>query len=366
MRGIRGSDLLWQLRGCPTVLAPPLGGVASPCLHQGYRTRGGERRYGVCTPFAPIEALPADPRGQRGPHRGHRPRGQRRRAPARRGRGQPAPVARPGRRHPRDRPRERDRPAAPVRSAGVDHRHDGARRALRSRRKPSAAVRRQRGGRAPAPGVRPHARPARARAPPGLRGCAARAGGRACAPRARPPRRGQPVADRRAAAPAGDRADAARALRAELRETPRPRRWPWTSCCAWRASCARPRWTTTGSRPPCARRSAGSPAQTGVEATLQIAPDLGELGPDEQIVVYRVVQEGLSNIAQHAGAANVEVELRRDGEQGAARDRRRLRVRRCRARHGGGMGITGMRERALLAGGRCAYARAPGTEPSWS
>src|SRR5213592_4341792 len=46
----------------------------------------------------------------------------------------------------------------------------------------------------------------------------------------------------------------------------------------------------------------GFARQTGVAATLQIAPDVGELGPDEQIVVYRVVQEALNNVAQHAGA----------------------------------------------------------------
>ena len=96
----------------------------------------------------------------------------------------------------------------------------------------------------------------------------------------------------------------------------------------------------------------GFAGQTGVEATLQIAPDLGELGPDEQIVVYRVVQEALNNIAQHAGAQAITVELRR------ADGRKMLRV----TDDGRGfndamvdtegLGITGMRERARLAGGR--------------
>ena len=96
----------------------------------------------------------------------------------------------------------------------------------------------------------------------------------------------------------------------------------------------------------------GFARQTGVAATLQIAPDVGELGPDEQIVVYRVVQEALNNVAQHAGARTVTIELRRAG------GRKMLRV--TDDGHGfddaadpaAGLGITGMRERARLAGGR--------------
>ena len=100
--------------------------------------------------------------------------------------------------------------------------------------------------------------------------------------------------------------------------------------------------------------------QTEVDATLQIEPDVGELGADEQIVVYRVVQEALNNVAQHAEAESVSVELRR------ADGRKMLRV----ADNGrgfndamndpGGLGITGMRERARLAGGRLRVRSRPG------
>jgi two-component system sensor histidine kinase UhpB len=100
--------------------------------------------------------------------------------------------------------------------------------------------------------------------------------------------------------------------------------------------------------------------QTGVEATLQIAPDLGELGSDEQIVVYRVVQEALNNIAQHAGATAISVELRR------ADGRKMLRVTddgcgfNDATEDTPGLGITGMRERARLAGGRLRVRSRPG------
>ena len=77
-------------------------------------------------------------------------------------------------------------------------------------------------------------------------------------------------------------------------------------------------------------------------------------------MIYRVTQESLSNIAQHAGATSVDVELcfvgkivlriRDDGvgfDAGPA-GRRGGRVR----GRPGGLGLSGMRERALLVGGR--------------
>jgi two-component system sensor histidine kinase UhpB len=104
----------------------------------------------------------------------------------------------------------------------------------------------------------------------------------------------------------------------------------------------------------------GFARQTGVEATLHVAPDIGELGADEQIVVYRVVQEALNNIAQHAAAHTVTVDLRR------ADGRKMLRVTddgrgfNDAAEDGPGLGITGMRERARLAGGRLRVRSRPG------
>jgi two-component system sensor histidine kinase UhpB len=104
----------------------------------------------------------------------------------------------------------------------------------------------------------------------------------------------------------------------------------------------------------------GFARQTGVDGVLEISPDLGELGPDEQTVVYRVVQEALNNIAQHAGARKVTVELRR------ADGRKMLRVSddgsgfNDAAVDTPGLGITGMRERARLAGGRLRVRSRPG------
>jgi two-component system, NarL family, sensor histidine kinase UhpB len=104
----------------------------------------------------------------------------------------------------------------------------------------------------------------------------------------------------------------------------------------------------------------GFARQTQVDASLQVAPDVGELGADEQIVVYRVVQEALNNVAEHAEAKEVTVELRR------ADGRKMLRVTddglgfNDAAAASPGLGITGMRERARLAGGRLRVRSRPG------
>jgi two-component system sensor histidine kinase UhpB len=92
--------------------------------------------------------------------------------------------------------------------------------------------------------------------------------------------------------------------------------------------------------------------RAGVETTLDLpAGGLEDLDADEQLVVYRVVQEGLSNVAQHAAASSVRVHVdcRRDGTVvRVADDGEGFRSDQATA----GLGLTGMRERAVLAGGR--------------
>jgi two-component system, NarL family, sensor histidine kinase UhpB len=87
-----------------------------------------------------------------------------------------------------------------------------------------------------------------------------------------------------------------------------------------------------------------------VEATIAVEGDFSGLGDDAQLVVYRVAQEALSNAARHSGAAHVTVALRR-GPEGVeltvADDGRGFAF----AESERGLGIGGMRERALLVGG---------------
>jgi two-component system sensor histidine kinase UhpB len=88
--------------------------------------------------------------------------------------------------------------------------------------------------------------------------------------------------------------------------------------------------------------------QTGIQAAFNVRGAVPELPPEHQLVVYRVTQESLSNVAQHSGAGKVDVELCfergtvlriADDGNGFAAPRE------------GGLGLSGMRERALSAGG---------------
>jgi two-component system sensor histidine kinase UhpB len=100
--------------------------------------------------------------------------------------------------------------------------------------------------------------------------------------------------------------------------------------------------------------------RAGVRAEFTLEPGaLDGLGDDAQIVVYRVVQEGLSNVAQHAAAQRVRVSAIREDGEAVVRiddDGRGFRP----ADAGAGLGLTGMRERAVLAGGRVAVRSVPG------
>jgi two-component system sensor histidine kinase UhpB len=108
---------------------------------------------------------------------------------------------------------------------------------------------------------------------------------------------------------------------------------------------------------------AGQVEQLGhgeVEAEFSSEGDLSDLGDDAQLVVYRVAQEALSNAARHSGADRVTVTLRRrdgggvelevsDDGRGFAFDESE-----------GGLGLAGMRERALLIAGELTIESRPG------
>jgi two-component system, NarL family, sensor histidine kinase UhpB len=92
-------------------------------------------------------------------------------------------------------------------------------------------------------------------------------------------------------------------------------------------------------------------ARDEIEAGFEAEGDFSNLGDDAQLVVYRVAQEALSNAARHSGAGRVCVRLRRRPDGGVeleiADDGRGFAFDDAE----GGLGIAGMRERALLVGG---------------
>ncbi len=101
-------------------------------------------------------------------------------------------------------------------------------------------------------------------------------------------------------------------------------------------------------------------AQGEIAAEFAAEGDLSDLGDDAQLVVYRVAQEALSNAARHSGAARVEVSLRRRQDRGVelevADDGRGFAF----DESEGGLGLAGMRERALLIGGELTIESRPG------
>jgi two-component system, NarL family, sensor histidine kinase UhpB len=97
----------------------------------------------------------------------------------------------------------------------------------------------------------------------------------------------------------------------------------------------------------------------GVDATFDSEGNFSDLDDDVQLVVYRVAQEALSNAGQHSDAASISVSLRR-GEPGVelkvSDDGRGFSF----AAAEGGLGIAGMRERALLVDGEVEIHSRPG------
>ena len=101
-------------------------------------------------------------------------------------------------------------------------------------------------------------------------------------------------------------------------------------------------------------------SQTGIDADLRTHGAPVDLDDDRQIAVFRVAQEALANVARHAGASSVEVDLTRLGEGGVE-----LTVRddgRGFAPEGAsdGLGLNGMVERARLVGGELDIDSRPG------
>jgi two-component system, NarL family, sensor histidine kinase UhpB len=90
-------------------------------------------------------------------------------------------------------------------------------------------------------------------------------------------------------------------------------------------------------------------SRPGIAAELVEEGDFSDLDSDVQLVVYRVAQEALSNAARHSGAERIEVALRRTGEGvelEVADDGRGFAFEESER----GLGIAGMRERALQLG----------------
>jgi two-component system sensor histidine kinase UhpB len=93
--------------------------------------------------------------------------------------------------------------------------------------------------------------------------------------------------------------------------------------------------------------------RVGLRVRARVTPELPALSREHELAIYRVAQESLTNVARHAGASLVELDLERSNgalvlevrDDGAG-------LNGTIQADGAGGGIRGMRERALLVGGR--------------
>jgi two-component system sensor histidine kinase UhpB len=99
--------------------------------------------------------------------------------------------------------------------------------------------------------------------------------------------------------------------------------------------------------------------RAGLTTEFEYEGDVSAVPPEVQLVTYRVAQEALSNAVQHAGASRVRVHMSGAGgdlelevaDDGAGFDS---------ADAAGGLGLAGMRERALMVGGSLDVRSRPG------
>jgi len=95
--------------------------------------------------------------------------------------------------------------------------------------------------------------------------------------------------------------------------------------------------------------------RTGVQVNVQVSPNLGRLGRDTEMVLFRVVQESLTNVQRHSGSRRAYVRLDRVEDQvilevrdeGRSTGRKGKEVRKILP----GVGISSMRERVRQIGG---------------
>jgi signal transduction histidine kinase len=91
---------------------------------------------------------------------------------------------------------------------------------------------------------------------------------------------------------------------------------------------------------------------TGIPASITVAGDHHELDPDARLTLFRTAQEALTNVRKHARAERVELQLayERTGARLSVEDFGDA----APESNGSGYGLTGMRERAELLGGKLA------------
>jgi two-component system sensor histidine kinase UhpB len=98
-----------------------------------------------------------------------------------------------------------------------------------------------------------------------------------------------------------------------------------------------------------------TPGLAGDEALLKGSPQLGQVEPNAELVLYRVAQESLTNVARHSNATQVLLDLRRNSDSVVLRIADNGQGFEQPHREGGG--LRSIRENALIVGGALAIKR---------
>ena len=102
----------------------------------------------------------------------------------------------------------------------------------------------------------------------------------------------------------------------------------------------------------------GFTKRSGIEVEVEVVSDLPRLKPEKEMALFRVVQEGMTNVLRHSGSKKARIQVSFDAEfvtlsvldEGRGIQRERLPRLGGRASDGG-VGIAGMRERLQQLGG---------------
>jgi signal transduction histidine kinase len=115
--------------------------------------------------------------------------------------------------------------------------------------------------------------------------------------------------------------------------------------------------------------------RSGIEVDLEISPELDRLPPETELVLFRIVQEALSNVARHSRSATARIRLGRestasgqsavliieDAGKGMPEGERVHRlIGRTASLGPPGVGLASMRERLSQIGGRLEIDSVPG------
>jgi signal transduction histidine kinase len=117
----------------------------------------------------------------------------------------------------------------------------------------------------------------------------------------------------------------------------------------------------------------GFSRRSGIRVELEVLPDTGRLSNETETTLFRIVQEGLSNIHRHSGSSSAAIRLSREENQVVLQIKDHGRGMALRSEsetpetiQSLGVGILGMRQRLRQLGGRLKIDSGTGGTTIWA